>query len=398
MTNLDRRSLLFAGAALPATLLTTASLRAALPEGSLRPYADSVVLGARVLTMDDAQPVAEALAIRGERILAVGSTEAIREFIGPDTLEIDAAGKTVTPGFIDSHSHPLAAREAVGVDVNLRSIPEVQQALARKAAQSPPGVWVIGVMYDDTKFREGRPLTRRDIDAAVPDTPVFVHHRGGHTAVVNSAGFAVAGITADTPDPEGGKFYREDGELTGKVAERAMEQLRNAGRWPTITREVLRDSVTLTSAKMAAAGLTSTTDAYGTREAFVAYQDALAAGQMHFRLSFMPGARLGGRGTEIYSSLKAAGMRSGFGDHMLRIGAVKYSADGSASERTMSMSTPYAGRPDDFGILTMSQEEIDAAVQDAYDHDFRIGIHANGDVAIDRVLTAYERVLARHSG
>ena len=398
MTNLDRRSLLLAGAALPATLISTPSLRAALPEGGLRPYADTVVLGATVLTMDEAQPVAEALAIRGERILAVGTTEAVRDFVGPDTLEIDAAGTTITPGFIDSHSHPLLAREAVGVDVNLRSIPEVQQALARKAAQSPPGMWVIGVMYDDTKFREGRPLTRRDIDAAVPDKPVFVAHRGGHTAVVNSAGFAVAGITADTPDPEGGKFYREDGELTGKIAEHAMDSIRSAGRWPEITREVLRDSVALTSAKMAATGLTSTTDAYGTREGFIAYQDALAAGQMHFRLSFMPGARLGGRGTEIYSALKAAGMRSGFGDHMLRIGAVKYSADGSASERTMSMSTPYAGRPDDFGILTMSQEEIDAAVQDAYDHDFRIGIHANGDVAIDRVLTAYERVLARHSG
>lgn len=398
MPNLDRRSLLFAGAALPATLISTPSLRAALPEGRLRPYADSVVLGATVLTMDHAQPVAEALAIRGERILAVGTTAAVREFVGPETREIDATGMTVTPGFIDSHSHPLAAREAVGVDVNLRSIPEVQQALARKAAQTPKGVWVIGVMYDDTKFREGRPLTRWDIDAAVPDKPVFVAHRGGHTAVVNSAGFAVAGITADTPDPEGGKFFREDGELTGKIAEHAKDPILNAGRWPEITREVLRDSVALTSTKMAATGLTSTTDAYGSRESFIAYQDALAAGQMHFRLSFMPGARLGGRGTEIYSALKAAGMRSGFGDHMLRIGAVKYSADGSASERTMSMSTPYAGRPDDFGILTMSQEDIDAAVQDAYDHDFRIGIHANGDVAIDRVLTAYERVLARHTG
>jgi len=398
MSNLDRRSLLFAGAALPATLLSTSSLRAALPEGRLRPFADSVVLGATVLTMDDAQPVAEALAIRGEHVLAVGSTEAVREFVGPETREIDATGMTVTPGFIDSHSHPLLAREAVGVDVNLRSIPEVQQALARKAAKSPPGTWVIGVMYDDTKFREGRPLTRRDIDEAVSDKPVFVAHRGGHTAVINSAGFAVAGVSAATPDPEGGKFYREDGELTGKIAEHAMDEIRSSGRWPEVTREVLRDSVALTSAKMAATGLTSTTDAYGSRENFIAYQDALAAGAMHFRMSFMPGARLGGRGTEIYSSLKAAGMRSGFGDHMLRIGAVKYSADGSASERTMSMSTPYAGRPDDFGILTMSQEEIDAAVQDAYDHDFRIGIHANGDVAINRVLTAYERVLARHSG
>jgi predicted amidohydrolase YtcJ len=399
MPNFDRRSLLFAGAAIPATLISTPALRAAIPEGNLKPYADSVVLGATVLTMDDAQPVAEAIAIRGDRILAVGSTEAVRGFVGPDTLEIDASGKTVTPGFIDSHAHPLGAREAVGVNVGYRSIVEVQQALAQKAAKSPPGVWIIGVMYDDTKFIEGRPLTRRDIDEAVPDKPVFVRHRGGHTAVVNSAGFAIAGITAETPDPEGGKFYRENGELTGKVAEHAMDPLRMAGSWPVVTRELMQESVRLTSARMASKGLTSTTDAYGTRQNWIAYQDALAAGEMNFRLSFMPGAHARGAGSqEIYTGLKAAGMRSGFGDEMLRLGAVKYAADGSASERTMSMSTPYEGRPDDFGILTMTQDAIDEAVDDAFENDFRIGIHANGDVAIDRVLSAYERVLKDHRG
>ncbi|MEL7046103.1 MAG: amidohydrolase family protein, partial [Pseudomonadota bacterium] len=155
MPLLDRRTLLLAGATLPAVTISTPQLRAAIPDGGLKPYADSVVLGAEVLTMDEAQPVAEAIAIRGDRILAVGSVDAIREFMGPDTVEIDAAGKLMVPGLIDSHSHPLLAREAVGVDVNLRSIVDVQHALARKAAQSPPGVWVIGVMYDDTKFIEG---------------------------------------------------------------------------------------------------------------------------------------------------------------------------------------------------------------------------------------------------
>jgi len=117
--------------------------------------------------MDDAQPLAEAIAIRGRHILAVGTTEAIREFIGPDTEEIDASGQTLTPGFIDAHAHPLGAREAVGVDVNLRSIVDVQRALAAKAATSPPGVWVIGVMYDDTKFieREGSDGLRRSQSA-----------------------------------------------------------------------------------------------------------------------------------------------------------------------------------------------------------------------------------------
>jgi predicted amidohydrolase YtcJ len=125
----------------------------------------------------------------------------------------------------------------------------------------------------------------------------------------------------------------------------------------------------------------------------VAFQDARAAGQLLTRLTYMP------HGTQpIYQALKDAGIRSGFGDEWIRIGAVKYTADGSASERTMRMSTPYQGRPDDYGILTMSQEEIDAAVEDALANGFRIGIHANGDVTIDMVLRAYEAALVNWEG
>jgi predicted amidohydrolase YtcJ len=249
-------------------------------------------------------------------------------------------------------------------------------------------------MYDDTKFEDGRPLTRWDIDAAVPGHPVFVRHRGGHTAVVNTAALVLAGVSIDTPDPFGGRYFREDGQLTGKIAEAsAMQPFEQVGTWPIMDRAARQRSVLLTSKGMAAAGLTSTTDAGGQLDEFIAYQDARAAGEMHYRLSFMPS----GYG-DVYKGMKLARMASGFGDDMLRIGAVKFSADGSASERTMSRSTPYDGRPDDYGILTMTQEEIDAAVDDAVAHDFRIGIHANGDVAIDRVLKAYERVLKGWSG
>jgi predicted amidohydrolase YtcJ len=142
---------------------------------------------------------------------------------------------------------------------------------------------------------------------------------------------------------------------------------------------------------MLSAGLTSTTDAWGGAEEWQSYTDAYAAGELNCRVSFMPSG-------QIYQAMKAAGIRSGFGDEMLRVGAVKYGADGSVSERTMRMSTPFAGRPDDFGILTMDQAAIDAAVDDAVAHGFRIGIHANGDVTIDMVLKAYERVLANWQG
>ena len=355
--------------------------------------ADMIVTGGNIVTMNPWEPTVEALAIQGDRILAAGSNEDIVRLANASTTRIDAGGMTVTPGFIDSHSHPLFAEEAIGVNVNLRRIDDVKTALAGKAAQTPPGHWVRGVMYDDTKFEDERPLNRNDIDEVVRDHPVYVGHRGGHTGVVNSKAFEVAGITMDTPDPVGGKFYREDGEFTGKVAEHARTPFFESGVWPVMDRSVRQESATIASRNMAAAGLTSTTEAYGSLEDMIAYQDARDAGELFFRIAFMPGGN-----SKVYEGLKTAGIRSGFGDNMIRIGAVKYAADGSASERTMSMSTPYAGKPDDYGILTMNQEQIDDAVDDAVAHGFRVGIHANGDVAIDMVLNAYERVLKNHTG
>ncbi|MGB5353476.1 MAG: amidohydrolase [Woeseia sp.] len=392
MTDYSRRRFLRTGSALPFGLglsFGAGSAAAAYPTDD----ADLIVTGANIITMDPGEPRAQALAVRGNYLLAVGSDEDILQFATASTKRIDGRSMTVTPGFIDAHSHPLLAEDALGVNVNLRSIGEVQEALARQAAKTPQGHWVRGVMYDDTKFVEGRPLNRNDIDQVVRDHPVYVAHRGGHTAVVNSNAFALAGIDAQTPDPVGGKFFRDGGELTGKVAEHAVDVFFKVGTWPVMDRAKRQESATIALAEMAAAGLTSTTDAYGTRANFVAYQDARAAGQLHCRVSYMPGG-----GSDVFAGFKAAGIASGFGDDMLRIGAVKYSADGSASERTMSMSTAYQGQPDYYGILTMTQEEIDAAVDDAVAHDFRIGIHANGDVAIDRVLKAYERVLANRTG
>ena len=355
--------------------------------------ADLIIKNARVYTMDENLPQAESVAVAGNRILAVGSNDQLEPLAGPGTTIIDGTGMTVTPGFIDAHSHPDGSNEVTGADVNLRSIGEIELAMSKQAAMTPPEQWVIGNKYDDTKLNEGRPVMRRDLDAAVPNQPAIIIHRGGHTAVVNSYGLKKAGVSIDTPDPEGGHFGRKDGELTGFVAEHAMDVIRGSGGWPDITREVRQQGVALMSRAMAASGMTSTTDSWGTAEGFRAFQDARAAGELLTRLSYMP------HGTQpIYTALKQAGLRSGFGDDWIRIGAVKYGADGSASERTMRMSTPFKGRPDDYGILTMSQEEIDLAVEDAIANDFRIGIHANGDVTIDMVLNAYEKALKGWQG
>jgi predicted amidohydrolase YtcJ len=383
-------------AALPLGLGAAAGTAA--QERAASSSADFVVTGANIITMDSERPAAQAIAVRGEHILAIGSDRDVLQFATAHTQRINARGTTVTPGFIDAHSHPLLAKAATGVNVDYRRIEDVKQALRQKAAETPPGHWVRGYMYDDTKFEDERPLNRRDIDDVVSDHPVIVEHRGGHTVVVNSKAFEIAGITIETPDPADGKFYRENGEFTGKVAEHAVDAFHAVGTWPTTDRRTRQEGARISLLAMAAAGLTSTTDSLGGYDELIAYQDARAAGELCLRIAFMPYGGANYSGSSVYDGLKQAGIHSGFGDDMLRIGAVKYWADGSASERTMSMSTPYEGRPDDFGILTMTQEDIDAAVDDAVAHGFRIGIHANGDIAIDRVLNAYERVLKNYQG
>jgi predicted amidohydrolase YtcJ len=392
MTSLSRRKFLGATAAAATLGLAPGKLSASVSDAT--GPADLIITGATLHTMDPSNPLATALAVRGQHILAVGSDDDVANLKGPNTKIIDARTKTVVPGFIDAHSHPLLAEDAISANVNLPRISDVQAALVAQASQTPIGQWVQGTMYDDTKFEEGRPLTRQDIDEVVPDHPVMVRHRGGHTAVVNSRALNLAEITSATPDPVGGRYYREAGELTGKIAEpAAFRPFERIGVWPVMDRATRRQSVYLASQTMAASGLTSTTDSLGVIDNFIAYQDARAAGEMDFRLSFMPLF-----GSEVYEGLKLARMASGFGDDMLRIGAVKFLADGSASERTMSRSTPYLGTEDDYGILTATQEEIHAAVGDAVAHDFRIGVHANGDVAIDMTLNAYERVLEGWQG
>lgn len=346
---------------------------------------DMVVVNARVYTVDERLPRAEAFAVTNGRFAAVGSDPDIRALVGPGTEVVDARGMTVTPGFIDAHCHVGGVPQLVNVNVNLPSIADIRVAMAERARETPPGYWVIGSMYDDTKLAEGRPVHRRDLDQAVPDHPAMVAHRGGHTAVYNSKAFEMAGVTADTPTPEGGHIYVEDGELTGLVAERARSVFRDVGLHREITREIRQAGVAHISREMAAAGITSVHQTGTDQDSLIALQDAYEAGELNFRMYALPSGGL-------YETLRSAGMRTGFGDDRLRIGAVKYSADGSASERTMRMSTPFVGRPDDYGILTMSQEEIHEVVEEAHRNGWQIGIHANGDVAIDMVLNAYERV------
>jgi hypothetical protein len=382
MTELSRKDFLGLGT------LTAAGLAAGCAPGGAGSSGatvapDLLVLNANVLTQDDANPAAEAFAIKDGRFVAVGSTDDVRNLASPSTQVIDAAGMTVVPGFIDAHSHPSGAglNALKNVNTNLGSIAAIQTALRERARQTPPGEWIVGYMYDDTKQEEGRPLNRRDLDAVSLDHAIVVGHRGGHTGVYSSRAFELVGVTAETPDPFGGEFEREGGELTGKVAERARSVFSVPS---TSTREERAEGVAKICREMNAAGLTSVHSAGTGPDDFAAYQDAYSAGELTFRMTAMA------RGAS-FPALLEAGVRSGFGNEWLRIGAVKFAVDGSASERTMAMSTPYEGRPDDFGILTMTPEEVHEVVDEAHQAGWQIAIHANGDVAIDMVLDAYER-------
>jgi len=347
---------------------------------------DYVVINARVFTSDDDQPNAEAFAVRDDRFVAVGSTNDIRNMVGSRTEIIDAEGMTITPGFIDAHSHPSGAgvNELVQVNADLRSVTEITSALRERADSTPEGQWVRAFKYDDTKLAEGRPINRFDIDEVIPNNPVVIGHRGGHTSVYNTTALAMAGVTAETPDPPGGRFYRDsNGVLTGLVQGPARNVF--SGLIPSdSTREQRRDGVKLISELMTAAGLTSVHQTSAGRNDMIAYQDARAEGGLRFRMYLFP------RG-QLFDDLVNSGVRTGMGDEVFRIGAVKYTADGSASERTMRMSEPYEGRPDDFGLLYMTEQEIHEEVERAHRNDFQVAVHANGDVTIAMVLDAFER-------
>src|SRR5215471_6139711 len=361
-------------------MLGAASLRAA----GTKP--DLLLVNGNIHTMDAANPHADAIAIAGGRFLAVGTLSEISATPTAGVQRIDLGGRTVVPGFIDAHLHTASSGllHLKQVNCDLRSIAAIQAAIRERAAKTPPGEWVQGFMYDDTKTAEGRPLTKADLDVAAPGHPVMITHRGGHTSYVNSRAYAIADVNDATPDPEGGKFERAGGKLTGRVEENARAPF--SRKIPnTATPAERREGVKLITKLIARNGITSVNDPGGSPEDLAAYQDARAAGELSVRVYCFirqPGV----------ARMLAAGIRTGLGDEWVRVGAVKMVVDGSISERTAWMSQPYVGRPDDHGILVRNEEQLFQDARAAYAAGWQIGTHANGDRAIDIILRVYERL------
>ena len=352
-------------------------------------HAETIVRNANVITVDSRRPRAQALAMRGGRFVAVGRNEDVDALKGPGTAVLDLEGATVVPGFIDAHIHVLSSgmRHIMAADCALGSVAQVQDALRERARQTPAGEWVQGFKYDDTKTAEARFLTRDDLDPVTNDHPVFVSHRAGHVYSLNTRGLEAAGLHAETPDPPGGMLGRDPatGALTGILYSRAAELVQHL--LPRVTPEVRYEGLGLITSMFVQAGLTSVHDAMVTSDQFSTYQEAWAKDDLPLRIYAL-------MHRDHFAALRDAGVRTGFGDDRLRVGGIKLVADGAIATRTAHLSQPYIGSDDDCGILAMSPPEMEEWAMAVHRAGFQVCVHANGDVTIDMVLTAYEKAQA----
>ncbi len=353
--------------------------------GKIEP--EIILYNGAIFTVNPKEPTAQALAIADGRLIAIGSNADILRMATAKTKKIDVGYKTVLPGFIDAHTHPAYSGLAhlKKVDCDLRSISDIKEAIRQKATNTPKGKWVEGFKYDDTKTIEGRKINMADLDDAALEHPVRISHRGGHTNFCNSLAFKMANVNESTPNPEGGEFEKtSDGKLTGCVKEAATDVFDNI--IPNVdTRSERQEGVKLISKMLAKSGVTSATEAYGTPDYLQAYEDAYEAGDLHTRIYSMISYK-------HIDKMIAAGVKTGMGNEWVKIGAMKITCDGSISERTARLSQPYTGRPNDYGIIVMDDEQMYPYAKKAYDAGWQIGIHANGDVGIDITLKLFERL------
>lgn len=357
---------------------------------------DLIVRNANVYTVDARLPKAEAFLIRGGRFLAVGTNAEIASLASKGAQVFDAQGMTIVPGFIDCHNHPvgevLLYEVAVGnpFDVEFVTIASILDKLTARARETPPGYWVRGFFYDDTKVKDKRPLSVQDLDKVSKEHPVVVQHRGGHTSFYNNKAFELAGITRETPDPPGGTFDHDaSGNLNGRVTDNALGVFDKVGPQPKFTaqeqQQRRRNGAAHISKQFVRYGLTSVHHEDGGGN-LAAIEEIRDSGELLHRVNF----QLGDADLE---TMIATGVRTGFGDEWVRIGATQeHTVDGSFSERTMSLSTGYPPPRSAYkGNVTVTQPELDAWVERVHRAHIQINCHANGDVAIDMMLKAVER-------
>ncbi len=365
----------------------------ARPRRAIAP--DAILVGGDILTLDAHDRRVEALAVLHGRIVALGTTREIRALAGPRTRRHDLGGATVVPGFNDAHCHVLSFGLTL-LQVNLkaaRRVADVTAAVAARARRTPDGAWVRGHGYDDNKLAELRHPTRADLDEAAPGHPVWLQHTTGHMGVASSLALARAGISRDTPDPEGGVIDRDPGGApTGVLKETAQALLRAA--IPPVPLEQAKAALAAAGARFVAEGLTSVQDARAgslVPQELRAYQEATSDGRLPVRTSLLVDVEalpvVDGR-VEL-----GFGLTSGFGTDRLRLGGVKIFLDGSLIGRTAAMTAPFASDPHTSGFLLKPEAALRRQVDQVTGAGWQVCMHAIGDRAIDVAIAAVDGAL-----
>jgi len=376
---------------MPITILTIwlALFMSVVQTHSAAVIPDLIIINASVHTMDDAHPRAEAVAICGNRIVAVGSTADIRDLAGSQTRLIDAGGKKVFPGFNDSHVHFLMGGYSLAnVDLrDARSPEEMARRLADYAKTIPKGRWILGGDWDHEKW-PGAPLPAKEmIDAATPDNPVFVSRLDGHMALANSLALKLAKVTKKTKEPAGGVIVRDQkGEPTG-ILKDAAEDLVDRAIPPKSFEEnhIAAKAATEHAAKM---GVTSLTDMSAGNDVGL-YQYMLERGELKTRIYAI-------RSIVSWEVLAKTGVRAAFGSDMLRIGGLKGFADGSLGSTTAFFFEPYNDSPKTRGLLfeqMLPEGIMFKRVKGADKAGLQVMIHAIGDEANFRILEIYKQTV-----
>jgi predicted amidohydrolase YtcJ len=350
----------------------------------------------QVITVDQRDRVATCLAVEGNHIVAVGNEQDVGQYIDPETKIIDLMGRSLLPGFIDSHLHfVLHGTNCLGTDCKngVKSISSIQEKLKIKARSIPSGTWIRGWGYNDTKLEEQRHPTRWDLDQVSTEHPIIVVRTCAHISVCNSKALELAGIDEHTKNPEGGEIERDDrGIPTGVLKETAhMKMFELAG----YTEAELLEGLQLADRDFSQAGITSVHDAggYGSIQMRVMQQAAMS-GQIKTRIYAM-WCSLNNSDQFVADVLKT-GIMTGLGDEKFKIGPAKVFTDGSSSGPTSATRQPYTSKPDFSGIQYYSQEELDLVLGEAHRLGWQITAHAIGDRAVEMVLNCIERALREH--
>ncbi len=359
-----------------------------------RPVIDLIVTGGTVRTMDPDQPLAEALAIAGNRIVAVGSNAEIRRLVEPRTRVIDAGGRLVLPGFNDAHVHFLQGGfQLSSVDLrDARSPQEFAERLRRFAQKTRAGRWITGGDWDHEAW-PGAPLPTKDmIDAATPENPVFVSRLDGHMALANSRALRLGGVSRETRDPPGGLIVRDSktGEPTGLLKDAAMGFVTKVMPEPTFEDKLAAARAATEHA--ASLGVTSVQDMSAGADVGV-YQTLLQRGELRTRIyAAWPLPK--------WQEIAATGIRAAFGSDRLRFGGLKGFSDGSLGSTTALFFEPYADAPTSRGLPADEMFPPEAMLERVLGADragLQVMVHAIGDQANDQILSVFEHV-ARTNG